>query len=198
MGLELEYLSGQTPLAEEEKEGLKIRTITTIGELDEFEQKNIEQALQWSIGKKVKKDQLISEQFVRSLHKRMYNDVWKWAGQFRKTEKNIGVPSWRISTDLGQLIGDTLYWLENDVYPSDELAIRFKHAIVSIHCFPNGNGRHSRLMADLIVEKIFNRNVFTWGQSDLSKASNVRSNYITALRQADNGDFTDLITFARS
>lgn len=200
MGLELEYLLGQTPLDEEEKEGLKILTISNKGELDEFEQKNIEQAVQWTLGKKFKINRLVSEQFVRTLHKRMYDDVWKWAGKFRKTEKNIGVPSWRVQTDLVQLLGNTAFWIENETYPPDEIAIRFKHAIVSIHCFPNGNGRHSRLMADLIAEKIFDRNIFTWGQSNsnLSEDSDARSNYLAALKKADNGDFTDLLIFARS
>jgi len=200
MGLEIEYLLGQTPLDEEEKEGLKILTISTTGELDEFEQKNIEQAVQWTIGKKIKVEKLISEQFVRSLHKRMYGEVWKWAGHFRKTEKNIGVESWRIPTKLEQLLGDAVYWIENETFPEDEIAIRFKHSIVSIHCFPNGNGRHSRIMADLIVEKIFDRKIFTWGQSNLnlSKEGDSRSMYIKALKKADNGDFIDLLNFARS
>ena len=200
MGLEIEYLPGQTPIDEQEKEGLKILTISTTGELDEFEQKNIEQAVQWTIGRRIKADKLVSEQFIRSLHMRMYGEVWKWAGQFRKTEKNIGVESWRIPTDLRQLLGDTIYWIENDTFPEDEIAIRFKHGIVSIHCFPNGNGRHSRLMADLIVEKIFNRKIFTWGQSNsiLSKESNSRSIYLKALKKADKGHFSDLLKFARS
>lgn len=200
MGLEIEYLPGQTPLDEEEKEGLKILTISTKGELDEFEQKNIEQAVQWTIGKKLKIDKLVSEQFVRSIHKRMYDEVWKWAGHFRKTEKNIGVESWRIPTELRQLLGDAIYWIENDTFPEDEIAIRFKHRIVSIHCFPNGNGRHSRLMADLIAEKIFDRKIFTWGQSNsiLSKESDARSYYLKALKRADKGDFIDLLDFARS
>ena len=200
MGLELHYLPGQTPLDEEEKEGLKILSISTKGELDEFEQKNIEQAVQWTLGRKIKMDRLISERFVRALHTRMYNDVWKWAGKFRKTEKNIGVPSWRIPVDLLQLLGNTIFWIENETFPPDEIAIRFKHAIVSIHCFPNGNGRHSRLMADLIAEKLFERNVFTWGQSNsnLSNGNDTRSAYLAALKKADKGDFTDLLNFARS
>ena len=119
---------------------------------------------------------------------------------FRKTKKNIGVESWRIPTELVKLLGDATYWIEHETFSEDEIAIRFKHRIVSIHCFPNGNGRHSRLMADLIAEKIFDRKIFSWGQSNsnLSKDSNARSNYLKALKKADNGDFTDLLNFARS
>ena len=200
MGLNLDYSLGQTPLDEEESEGLKIPTISTKGELDEFEQKNIEEAVLWTIGLKVTIDKLLSESFIRSLHKRMYGEVWKWAGKFRQSEKNIGIESWKISTELKVLLEDAKFWIENETYTEDEMAVRFKHRIVSIHCFPNGNGRHSRLMADLIAEKIFNRKVFTWGQSNskLSNKSEERLNYLTALKKADNGDFTDLLKFSRS
>ncbi len=198
MGLDLEYLPGQTPLDEEEKEGLKIQTITTKGELDEFEQKNIEQAIQWTIGRSLKKEKVISESFIKSLHKRMYNEIWVWSGSFRKSNKNIGVDRWQISTELQKLLNDTLYWIENHSFTEDEIAIRFKHRLVSIHCFPNGNGRHSRLMGDIISEKLFNQKVFTWGQSNLSKNSYTRAAYLRALKKADNGDYSDLISFARS
>lgn len=200
MGLNLDYSLGQTPLDEEESEGLKIPTISTKGELDEFEQKNIEEAVLWTIGLKVTIDKLLSESFIRSLHKRMYGEVWKWAGKFRQSEKNIGIESWKISTELKVLLEDAKFWIENETYTEDEIAVRFKHRIVSIHCFPNGNGRHSRLMADLIADKIFNRKVFTWGQlnSKLSNKSEERMNYLTALKKADNGDFTDLLKFSRS
>lgn len=200
MGLNLDYSPGQTPLDEEESEGLKILSISTKGELDEFEQKNIEEAVLWTVGTKIKVEKLLSESFVKSLHRRMYGEVWKWAGKFRHSEKNIGIESWKIPTELKKLLEDAKYWIENETFPEDEIAIRFKHRIVSIHCFPNGNGRHSRLMADLITEKIFDRKIFTWGQtnSTLSNESESRSNYLAALKKADNGDFTDLLKFASS
>lgn len=200
MGLNLDYSHGQTPLDEAEREGLKILTISTKGELDEFEQKNIEEAVLWSIGTKIKVDKLFSESFIKSLHQRMFGEVWKWAGKFRQSEKNIGIESWKISTELKVLLEDAKFWIENGTYSEDEIAIRCKHRIVSIHCFPNGNGRHSRLLADLIAEKIFARKIFTWGQgvSKMSKPGEVRSQYIVALKKADNGDFTDLLLFARA
>ena len=200
MGLNLDYVPGQTPLEEEEIEGLKVPSISTKGELDEFEQKNIEEAVLWTVGTKIKVEKLFSESFIKSLHKRMYGEVWKWAGKFRQSEKNIGIESWRIPTELRVLLEDAKFWIENETYPADEIAIRFKHRIVSIHCFPNGNGRHSRLMADLIAEKIFDRKTFTWGQSNskLLNETEARSKYLTALKKADSGDYTDLLTFARS
>jgi len=198
MGLEINYIAGQTKLDEEELEGLKIPSISTRGELDEFEQLNIEKAIEWTLRLKIKPDRLFTEQFIMDLHRKMYGDVWKWAGSFRKSEKNIGIKSYLIGIELKQLLDDALYWYEKKTFSNEEIAIRFKHRIVSIHCFPNGNGRHSRLIADLIMIKLFNNTYFTWGNSNLVKADEVRENYIKALREADNQNFTPLIVFAKS
>ncbi|WP_426326363.1 mobile mystery protein B [Pedobacter sp. R-06] len=198
MGLDLIYIGGQTPLDEDEKEGLLISTIATREELDEFEQQNIEGAIKWSIGKKIKSDKLFTESFIKNVHKRMYKDVWLWAGAFRKTNKNIGVDRWQIAIELKNLLDDAGFWIESNTYSPDEIAIRFKHRIVSIHCFSNGNGRHSRLMADMIIEKIFDRPVFTWGAGNLSKESENRKQYLNALKLADSGNYEALLRFARS
>ena len=96
------------------------------------------------------------------------------------------------------LLDDTKYWIENNAYPPDEIAIRFKHRLVAIHCFPNGNGRHSRLMADIIVEKVFKQHVFSWGAANLVKGGEARAAYLAAIKQADNGSIEPLIRFARS
>jgi len=198
VGIELQYKDGQTPLDESEKGGLKIRTITTQGELDEFEQLNIEKAIEWTISTKLRPDIILTEKFIKDLHKKMYGDVWKWAGQFRKTEKNIGISWTQIGVELKNLLDDTKYWVENKIYPPEEIAIRFKHRIVSIHCFPNGNGRHSRMIADIIMESIFAKEVFTWHQSNMVKANETRKAYINALISADNGNITPLIEFAKN
>jgi len=198
MGLTIHYIDGQTPLDEEEKDGLLIPTISTRGELDEFEQQNIEQAVQWTIGRSFKPELIFTENFIRRVHTRMYAGVWAWAGEFRKTNKNMGVDKWQISSNLACLLDDAKYWLENNSYPPDEMAIRFKHRLVSIHCFPNGNGRHSRLMADIIIEKIFKLPVFSWGAASLSSEGNTRKAYLTAIKTADKGDYSLLLAFARS
>ncbi len=198
MGLTIKYIDGQTPLNEEEKDGLRIPSITTREELDEFEQLNIEKAIQWTFGKKIKTEQLFSEKFIKELHKRMYGDVWKWAGTFRTSEKNLGIKKYLIAIELKQLLDDAIFWKENSVYNPEELAIRFKHRLVSIHCFANGNGRHSRLMADLIMEKLYSNKFFSWGSTNLVKATETRSNYIQAVRKADNNDIEPLILFAKS
>ncbi|MFK7031605.1 mobile mystery protein B [Flavobacterium oreochromis] len=198
MGLNIEYINGQTPLSEEEMEGLKIPSISTRGELDEVEQLNIQKAIEWTIRLKIKPEQLFSEKFVLDLHKKMYGDVWKWAGTFRKSEKNIGIKSYYIAIQLKQLLDDALFWFNNNTYSKEETAIRFKHKLVSIHCFPNGNGRHSRLMADLIVQKLYKDNYFTWGNSNLITANEMREKYIKSLREADNQNYNPLIEFAKS
>jgi Fic-DOC domain mobile mystery protein B len=198
MGLNSDYIDGQTPLNEEEQNGLLIPSITTREELDEFEQLNIEKAIQWTFGKKWKAEQLFSEKFVKDLHKRMYGEVWKWAGAFRESEKNLGIKSYLIPTELKVLLDDAIFWVQNDTYSPDELAIRFKHRLVSIHCFSNGNGRHSRLMADLIMEKLFNSTFFSWGSSNLVKATDTRKAYIKAVKMADKQDLQPLIVFAKS
>lgn len=199
MGLDFELVDGQTPLDEEEKDGLLIPTITTRGELDEFEQQNIERAIKWTMGRKFKKDDMLTEDFVKLVHKKMYEDVWAWAGEFRKSNKNIGVDRYQIAIELRKLLGDCKFWIDNGTYPPDEIAVRFKHRIVSIHCFSNGNGRHSRMMGDLIVEKIFDNPVFTWGaNTDLTKAGDTREKYLTAVKAADVNDIKPLLEFARN
>jgi Fic-DOC domain mobile mystery protein B len=206
MGLGLDCIDGQTPLDEEEKDGLLIPSIATRGELDEFEQQNIEQAIQWTLGRSFKPEVIFTEDFIRRVHKRMFGDVWAWAGEFRKTNKNMGVDKSQVPTDLKYLLDDAKYWHENNTYPPDEMAVRFKHRIVSIHCFPNGNGRHSRLMADIIIEKIYKQPVFSWGAAlsmpkvaaNLSGKGDTRTAYLKAVKTADKGNYSLLLAFARS
>ena len=198
MGLEINYLDGQTPLSEEELNGLKILSISTREELDEFEQFNIEKAIQWTFGKKIQAKDLLLEKYIKDLHKRMFGEIWKWAGSFRTSEKNLGIKSYLIPVQLKQLLDDVMYWYENQIYSPDEVAVRFKHQLVSIHCFANGNGRHSRLMADLIMEKLYKEPFLTWGGSSLVKSNEKRKEYINAIKLADHQDLSQLIMFAKS
>lgn len=198
MGLDLAYINGQTPLDEDEKDGLLIPTIATREELDEFEQNNIEDAVQWVLNKSFKTEAILTEKFVRNLHKRMYGDIWAWAGIFRKTDKNLGIDKWQIPTALKHLCDDALFWIQNETFTQDEIALRFKHRIVSIHCFANGNGRHSRLMADVIISKVYTLPLFSWGTQNLIYEGSARSSYLNSLRAAVNGNFSQLIAFARS
>jgi len=198
MGLEFIYQLNQTPLDEDEKQGLKINSITTQQELDEFEQLNIEKALEWVIGTKLTSEKILTEKFVKDLHQKMYGDIWKWAGKFRKSEKNIGIKWQLIGIELKNLLDDTKYWIANQTFSPQEISIRFKHRLVAIHCFPNGNGRHSRVMADIIIEDIFKAEIFSWQKSNMVKADQTRKKYIAALKEADIGNINPLIEFAKN
>ena len=191
------YQAGQTPLDPEQISGLKIKTIATQQQLNEFEQANINEALIWLTGKRKIKN-LLSEEFILQVHQRMFGLVWNWAVQFRRTETNLGVDWTKIRVDLRQLVADVNFWVEHQSYLPDEAAIRFKHRLVSIHCFPNGNCRHSRIMADLICQHVFGLKKFSWGQSRLVEPSEQRTDYLKALKLVDKGDFSELMRFARS
>ena len=183
-----------TPLSEEEKEGLIPSYIALRGELNEAEQANILEAEEWAF--KRKRD-VLDERFLDKLHKQMYSRVWRWAGQYRHTGKNIGVDAYRIPTELRQLLNDCRFWIENKTYSADEIATRFHHKLVWIHAYPNGNGRHARLATDLLLTAL-GRPRFTWGCVNLVNASETRLAYVTALRAADNHDIGPLLEFTRS
>jgi Fic-DOC domain mobile mystery protein B len=197
MGLNLEYIEGQTPIDEDEKEGLLIPTISTRGDLNEFEQVNIQQAIEWTIKDRFKMEEILTENFLLLVHRKMFGEVWEWAGRKRKTNKNIGVDKYEISSEIKKAIQDCRYWIDNKTFSADEIAIRFSHRIVQIHIFPNGNGRHSRLVADILISNVFSNPVFTWGRSDLSGAGFLRSEYLESIHHADDGNFESLIRFAR-
>ncbi len=190
------YPLGATPLTMEEVDGLKLKHISARGELDRWEHENIQDALLW-IGKR-RKSNVLTEAFVCQLHQKMFSKVWKWAGQFRRTEKNIGVSWIKIPIELRQLLDDTDAWIEFETYHPDEIAYRFHHRLVYIHLFPNGNGRHARLMADIILAEVFNLPPFSWGGQDLSNANEIRTKYIYALRAADKYDYEFLKAFVRT
>ena len=187
---------GATPLDYDELKGLLLTHITTRGELDLFEMENINQAIIWSGN--LKTNDILNIEFICRLHKQMFSNVWKWAGKIRKSKKNIGIPYNQITVELQTLCDDSQAWIEYDTYPPDEFAARFHHRLVFIHPFSNGNGRHARLMADLILEKIFATEVFSWGGESLANYNKTRQEYIRALKMADEHDYSLLLEFVRS
>lgn len=185
-----------TPLTEEEKQGL-IPWITTRAELNEIESLGIFNAEKWLLTSK-KKD-LLSEKFIKLLHKKMFDGIWIWAGKFRTTERNIGgkYPPYVISSELKKLFDDVNYWIEYKTYSPLEIGARFHHRLVYIHPFPNGNGRHARIIADLLMQKM-GQKPLNWGQKSLVEISELRKNYINALRKADRGDYSLLLDFVKT
>lgn len=184
-----------TPLEAEEREQLIPTYITTRAELNEAEQVNITRASLWL--RRARNVDVLDDAFLRDLHKRMFGEVWKWAGQYRKTPRNIGIDAYRIPMAVRELVHDARYWVDNGTYPPDEIAIRFSHRLVSIHPFPNGNGRHSRLVADLLAMEL-GQPRFTWGRANLVDPGESRGAYVAALRAADGGEIEPLLDFARS
>lgn len=191
-----EYPEGATPHTLEEAEGLIPPHIKTRNELNAWEQRGILKAeLQFE---NVRPNSLLSEGFVLRLHRSMFGETWKWAGKYRLTEKNIGVPPWEIGARLRMLIDDARVWVENPSEDRDTVAARFHHRLVSIHPFANGNGRHARLMADLLLLKVLGRDRFSWGRENLVEESETRRAYLEALRAADRRNLGPLLQFARS
>jgi Fic-DOC domain mobile mystery protein B len=183
-----------TPITPAEREGLIPTHITLRGELNELEQQNIAEANAWAFERK---RNVLDEGFLRGLHRRMFGKVWRWAGDYRKTERNLGVKPHLIQPEMIQAINDARYWVEHKSYEPDELAVRFHHKIVLVHPFPNGNGRWSRLAADLLVTAQGGTR-FSWGGANLQAKGKARDAYIAALHAADDHDFAPLIAFARS
>ena len=186
---------GATELEAEEREGLKFRHVTTRGQLDHLEQANIQDGLKWL--SKRRSGEILDERFVRELHKRMFGQVWTWAGSFRSTEKNIGIDPRQISVQLRMLLDDVKYWVEHETYPPLEACLRFHHRLVYIHLFANGNGRHARIMTDALMAKVFKGKPIDWaGGNDLQSMNERRAEYIQVLRQADRGDYSALLRFS--
>lgn len=189
------YPEGATPLDADECAGLLPKHITTQAELNQWEQVNILAGTLWA--KKQRKQDILTVKFLCDLHKKMFSETWKWAGLFRTSNKNIGIPWEQIRHSLLNLLEDIKTQIEYNSYPPDEIAVRFHHRLVSIHPFCNGNGRHSRIMADLLVARL-GQPVFSWGAHSLVESGEIRSAYLLALRLADQGRYDDLLKFSQS
>lgn len=183
-----------TPLKEEERRALIPAHVAYRRELNEAEQENLARAQDWALNRP--RDP-VSEKFIKDLHGHMLGDVWRWAGGFRTSEQNLGIPFYQIPVALRQLLDDTKAWIEYKTYQPDEIGVRFHHRLVQIHAFPNGNGRHARLMADLLVMRL-GAERFSWGRANLQDPRAMRKRYITALQAADSHDIGPLLAFARS
>ena len=195
--MEFQYAPGATPLDPDEAAGLVPSHITTQADLNAWEQANILQAVRW-VARQKKRD-LLTEGFVRDLHRRMFDQTWKWAGTFRQSNKNIGVDWTKVAVKLRNLLDNTRFQIDHKVFEPDELVVRFHHQLVWVHAFPNGNGRHARLMADVLAQQL-GRPRMTWGGADVELVSmgTVRDRYLKTLREADQGQWSALIAFARS
>lgn len=193
-----DQLEDATPLPEGQREGLKQSWITTMDDLNDAEAENILAASTKWYGRRNTLESLLDDRAVRDLHRDMLGDVWTWAGTYRLRELNIGIDPFQVSMVVRNLVEDAKYWFaESSTMDVDLAAVRFHHKLVAIHPFPNGNGRHSRLLTDLLLRAAV-APAFTWGRRDLVAASEVRTRYVAALRQVDGGDYKALLEFVRS
>ncbi len=184
------YKEGQTPINEDEKNDL-IPELSTQEELNKWEQENILEAQKWLLGKSLTKSNIFDSTFLKELHNKMFNKTWRWAGTYRKTNKNIGCKFYQIDAQVKELKGDTTFWLQNKTYSIKQLALVYHHRLVKIHLFPNGNGRHSRLMADLIIKKYQGQNL-EWQNKNFKSFDDFRKEYISSLRKADHCNYQNL------
>jgi Fic-DOC domain mobile mystery protein B len=185
---------GHTELSEEDRLGLLPTYIATRGELFDAEQRNIAQALR---GRSPSVATLLDDKYLRNLHERMFDQIWEWAGRYRLRETNIGLNPADIPAAVRMLVDDAKAWVAYATYEVDELAVRFHHRLVQIHPFPNGNGRHGRVAADYLISSL-GRAKFSWGAQLNIDTDRLRAAYRKALQRADNGDFVELLAFARS
>jgi len=185
---------GQTPLDPDETAGLIPSWIATRGDLNVAEEENVREGQAW-MHKVVARRDVLTQDFLRELHKHLFGKVWRWAGAYRTSEKNIGVAPSAIATELKNLFDDARAWIEYDSYPLDERAARPHHRLTWIHPFANGNGRCARVLADAWLAR-HGRDEFTWGAH--LPAYEQRTRYLTALRAADAKDYGPLLALLRS
>jgi len=171
--------------------------ITTRADLNAAEEANIVDGAAWGRRRRGGAEAILNEDFSKGLHKQMFGDVWRWAGTYRQNELNIGIAPHLVPAEMPVMFDNVRFWVANNTYPPDEIAIRLHHRLTQIHGFPNGNGRHARMMADLLIEKLGGK-LFTWGSGSIHDTGTLRTTYIAALKAADNHDFGPLLAFARA
>jgi len=192
MAIKFDYPPGATPINPDEAEGLIPAHITLQRELNEYEEANLLEAAEWLFGRR--RGDPLEEGFVHQVHERMFNKTWRWAGSPRRSDKNLGVPWIDIAPRLRQMLADVRAQIEYRSYTPEEIAARYHHRLVAIHVFPNGNGRHARLMADLLLSDLGGQR-FEWGRGSLIAANDLRARYIAALQAADAVDYRPLLEF---
>ena len=188
-----------TPLDPGLRNDLLPTWITNRSDLNEAEQENILKGSAWARRNRRTPEatDILTDSYVKTLHERMFGEVWRWAGSYRQNELNIGIASHLVPARMPEFLGTVRFWIEQKTYPADEIAVRLHHGLTQIHGFPNGNGRHAREMADLLIERL-GGDAFTWGSGSLQDTGALRAKYINALKAADGHDMTPLMDFVRS
>lgn len=190
--------AGATPLSPEQSADVKQSWITTRNDLNEAERDNIVKGAAWARSRRGQSPtDLPTPDFALELHRRMFGEVWGWAGTYRKKETTPGIDPHRIQVDTPMMFDDIRHWIKEKTFSPDEIAVRMHNRLTFIHLFPDGNGRHARMMADLLIERMGGKS-FSWGGGILSKTGELRTKYIAAQKAADNHELGPLLAFARS
>lgn len=175
--------------------GLKLDTSKqyTLQEVYLYEAKNITRAtIKYFSKTPDKKIAPFSFEWFLILHQEMFGDVWDWAGKLRQVELSIGVQAYLVSTELKKLVDDLAFWDEHKTFSVIEISARLHHRAVQIHPFKNGNGRWSRMLANIYLKQN-GLNPTKWNEDLLSKENPHRDDYIQALKFADDRDYSQLI-----
>jgi Fic-DOC domain mobile mystery protein B len=190
--MKFEYPPGATPIDPDEAAGLIPKHLTLQREVNEYEEANILEAVEWLFARR--RGDPLDDRFIHAVHTRMFDHTWEWAGQARRSDKNLGVPWTEIAARLRQMLDDVRAQIQYRAYAPVEIAARYHHRLVSVHVFPNGNGRHARIMSDLLLFQLAGQR-FEWGRGSLTAASDLRTRYIATLQAADGGDYGPLLRF---
>ena len=195
----LDELDDTTPLAPDERDELIPATLATRADLNEWERENILGARKWALAtRQLRRHDPLTEDYLRRLHRKMFDHTWRWAGRFRTTERNLGLPVHQLVPAVRDLLDDARHWLTHETYDADEIAVRVHHRLVVVHPWPNGNGRHARLLADVLIARA-GRPPFGWGREmDLTMPGRARREYLGALRATDANGYAPIVAFARS
>jgi len=179
--------------------GLKLPNdkVYTLREIYIEEAKNIAQAtLKYLSAPPSKKIAPFSYEWMQHLHYEMFGNVWKWAGKFRHMELSIGIKAYQVPSALKELTEDLHYWETHRTFDLYETSARVHHRAVQIHPFQNGNGRWSRMLANIYLRQHGAMPV-KWQEEELAKNNPHRNSYIQALKEADRGDYAALIRLHR-
>ncbi|MBT3984304.1 MAG: mobile mystery protein B [Bacteriovoracaceae bacterium] len=183
---------GQTPVDESIRKDLIPDHINDMTELYESEIENIALGIEWA--KTTKKNHRDYFTWLE-VHKHMFNDVWKFAGNTRKVELNNPdfLMPYEILPQLKDLQENLIFWLENKTFDDRELMARVHERLLTIHPFKDGNGRWARLLVNMICEKQ-NIEVPSWGK-EIKEDDKRRSIYISAVKKArKDDDYAHLIS----
>src|SRR3954468_22432072 len=89
-----------TPLDPALRGALVQTWVTTRADLNEAEEENIVKGAAWARRRRGGAETLLNDDFSKNLHKRMFGEVWKWAGGYRQNKLNIGIAPHVVAAEM--------------------------------------------------------------------------------------------------